>query len=170
MRSASEIPDELLTVSLKLAAYAQRAQCHSASREYDAALADLDQAIRLLPTNPKLFHLRAIIHNEAGDADGELADLRRAAQIAPDNKYYTTMVEETVKVQARAKQSQWISAAAAIGLVVTGAIVVDMLSGDNNGFNGNPPLFEPYRYHSYPMGGTKQQVDQWWREEKYGSY
>jgi tetratricopeptide (TPR) repeat protein len=100
MRDVTSIPDELLAISLKAAAYAQRGQCHSENRNEDAAIADLDQAMRFLPTDPKLFHLRAVV--QEGRPDAKLADLRRAAQLAEQGKAessknaadYNTAIEE----------------------------------------------------------------------------
>jgi len=138
-RNVSDVPDELLSVSLKAAAYAQRAQCNTEKGEYDAAMTDLGQAIRVLPTEPKLFHLRALVHSKAKRPDADLADLRRAAQLAPGDKHYAKMVEETLKDRARIKGSElsfWEKAVLAMGTAIVLEAGIEMLSGDNRSSTG----------------------------------
>jgi tetratricopeptide (TPR) repeat protein len=82
MRSVERVPDELVAISLKVAALAQRAQCYCEKGRQDSALADSDQVVRTLPTDPRVFRLRAFVHNQAGNRAAEQADLRRAIQLA----------------------------------------------------------------------------------------
>jgi len=82
MQSVERVPDELVAISLKTAALAQRAQCYSEKGLHDSALADSDQVVRALPTDPRVFRLRAFVHNQAGSRAAEQADLRRAIHLA----------------------------------------------------------------------------------------
>ena len=128
------MPQDLVATSLKAAALAQRAQVYCDEGQYQSALADSDQVIRALPTDPKVFHLRAHVDNKAGDAAGALADLRRAAQLVPGDKYYAHMVEETLKDQARIKGSElsfWEKASLAMGTAMVVEAGIEMLGGDS---------------------------------------
>ena len=65
--------------------------------------------------------MRAVLQESP---DAKLADLRRAAQLAGGNKYYTNMVEATLKQQAHSKElTFWEKAAlgmGAVGLIAVG--------------------------------------------------
>jgi tetratricopeptide (TPR) repeat protein len=139
MHSVEKVPQDLVATSLKAAALAERAQVYCDQGQYQSALADTDQLIRALPTDPKVFHLRAHVDNKAGDAAGALADLRRAAQLAPGDTYYAHMVEETLKDQARIKGSElsfWEKAVLAMGTAIVVEAGIEMLSGDNRSSTG----------------------------------
>jgi tetratricopeptide (TPR) repeat protein len=55
-----------------------------ATGRYDAALTEIDAAIRLQPLNPEAYHNRAVIHERKGDVRAAIADYRTAVRYRPD--------------------------------------------------------------------------------------
>jgi tetratricopeptide (TPR) repeat protein len=53
---------------------------------FDGALADMDRAVALAPSDWFGFYYRALLQRDRGDYDGATADLYRAAKLAPDEK------------------------------------------------------------------------------------
>jgi len=51
---------------------------------YDAALREIDAAIRLQPLNPEAYHNRAVIHERKGNVPAAVADYRTAVRYRPD--------------------------------------------------------------------------------------
>jgi tetratricopeptide (TPR) repeat protein len=71
-------------------AHVSRAQLYALAFRYDEALADMDAAIELDPTNPELYVLRGQITLYLYEWDRALADYNRAIELDPDyaDAYY----------------------------------------------------------------------------------
>ncbi|MHA6205983.1 aspartyl protease family protein [Dyella soli] len=65
--------------------YALAGQAHLSRGESRAAVADLDQAIRLEPNQAAYYAARARAHEEDGQADAALADLDKSLELDPKN-------------------------------------------------------------------------------------
>jgi tetratricopeptide (TPR) repeat protein len=68
-----------------VAGWAGRAELAYARGEHDAALADLDRALKLAETAELLFN-RSVVHQALGRPGEARRDLLRAAELAPDDK------------------------------------------------------------------------------------
>jgi tetratricopeptide (TPR) repeat protein len=68
----------------KLAAYNNRAHAYLAKRDYDRAMADSGQALRLDPRNVTAYNYRCWALNGKGDHDRAIADCGEAIRIAPE--------------------------------------------------------------------------------------
>jgi tetratricopeptide (TPR) repeat protein len=64
-------------------AYVVSARGHSASGEYDQAIADESHAIELAPNFPEAYHARAFDRAYRGDLKGGRGDLAHAIELAP---------------------------------------------------------------------------------------
>jgi lipoprotein NlpI len=62
-----------------------RGSAHFGKGDFDAAIADFDQAIRLYPNYKYAFISRCAVHNIKGDFDRAIADCDRAAQLDPED-------------------------------------------------------------------------------------
>lgn len=62
----------------------KRAELHSLTSNYDAAIIDLSAAIELDPQNPELYTLRGQIYRNIYEWDKSLEDFNRAVELAPD--------------------------------------------------------------------------------------
>src|SRR5262249_40479014 len=62
-------------------AYRYRTDARINRKEYDLALADAEEVIRLAPKSPSAFSNRASIYRAMNDTDGELADLSTAIDV-----------------------------------------------------------------------------------------
>jgi regulator of sirC expression with transglutaminase-like and TPR domain len=63
--------------------YSNRGLEYSQDRQYDRALSDYDQAIKLNPAEPLSYSNRAVAWHQKGDFDRALADLDKAVQLSP---------------------------------------------------------------------------------------
>ena len=66
-------------------AYTNRGSVYDYLRDFDHALADLDEAIRLDPDSLAAYQNRAASYRNTGQLDRALADLNRAAELAPND-------------------------------------------------------------------------------------
>lgn len=66
-------------------AYGNRGRALSLLKQYDRALADLDDAIRMEPHYPIAFSARAQIRALKNDRNGAIADFTRAIELEPDS-------------------------------------------------------------------------------------
>ena len=58
-------------------------------KDYDTALADLNQAIELAPDQPETWNLRGIVNGRKKNYDKAIQDYTRAIQLAPKGVYYS---------------------------------------------------------------------------------
>lgn len=65
-------------------AYAGRAGGYKAKGEYDKALADIDEAIKLQPGFGELFYNRGVINAAAGRSEEAMKDYNEALRLKPD--------------------------------------------------------------------------------------
>jgi tetratricopeptide (TPR) repeat protein len=61
-------------------------QAHTKSREFAAAIAEMDKLLRLLPDNRMLFLDRGNLHFENGKADAAIADYTKAISLDPSKE------------------------------------------------------------------------------------
>src|SRR6266487_3402511 len=66
------------------AVYLGRADAYVRKGDYDRALADYDEAIKLAPGTAIAFALRGEVHAKRGDYDGAIADYERAIEREPN--------------------------------------------------------------------------------------
>jgi tetratricopeptide (TPR) repeat protein len=66
-------------------AYTNRGSVYDYLRDFDHALADLDEAIRLDPDSIAAYQNRAASYRNTGRLDRALADLNRVAELAPND-------------------------------------------------------------------------------------
>ncbi len=80
--AAADIPDLNRLLSH---GYSARAAVHFKLGDLDAALADLDSALRLFADNSEALHLRGLVHQRRGDQPQAEVDLHLAAHLGwPD--------------------------------------------------------------------------------------
>ena len=65
--------------------FAARGNHRRKAGDQKGAMADFDEAIRLMPKDPQLYAMRAEFHAELGHAAKADADLKRAAQLRAKN-------------------------------------------------------------------------------------
>ena len=66
-------------------AYGHRGRCYVNKREYDKAIADLDEATRLDPKSDFAYYNRALAHHEKGADDQAIADFGKYIGLKPDD-------------------------------------------------------------------------------------
>ena len=66
-------------------AYFNRGEAYAEAGDLDAALADYDWAIRLLPGYAEAYRNRGLVLGRKGDYQGAIADYRRALDLRPDD-------------------------------------------------------------------------------------
>src|SRR5262249_25818350 len=72
-------------------AYTSRGLAYAAKREYDRAITDYDQAIRLNPTNVQAYHNRGVAYYEKNAYDRAIADFDEAIRLNPkSSSVYTS--------------------------------------------------------------------------------
>jgi tetratricopeptide (TPR) repeat protein len=71
------------TASIR-AVYLSRADAYVRKADYDRALADYDEVIKLAPHTAIAFALRGEVHAKRGDYDGAIADYERAIELEPN--------------------------------------------------------------------------------------
>jgi Tfp pilus assembly protein PilF len=74
---------ELIQVSAKGDYYLERALAYLKKGAYEPALADLTEAIRLDPSEPKAYQRRGIAHLAKGEPDAAIADFNRVIEEMP---------------------------------------------------------------------------------------
>lgn len=62
-----------------------RSELKAIDRDTVGAYADLEEAIRLCPTNPEIYNSRAGLYSQQGRYDESEADLRKVLELEPDN-------------------------------------------------------------------------------------
>jgi len=65
-------------------AYNNRGVAYRLKGEYERAIEDLNEAIRLRPNSPSEFNNRGVAHRNKGDLDHALADYDSAIRLKPD--------------------------------------------------------------------------------------
>jgi tetratricopeptide (TPR) repeat protein len=65
-------------------AYFQRGLAYGKIKNYDAAIADYSQGIKLVPADPRLWHNRALVYVDKGLPDQAMADYDEAIRLKPD--------------------------------------------------------------------------------------
>ena len=60
-----------------------RANAKERKRDYDGAIADCTQAIKLSPKDAGGYHCRGLMKQKKGDIKGAEADFARGKQLAP---------------------------------------------------------------------------------------
>ncbi len=68
-------------------AYANRCQAQETAQQYDAAIADCSESLRLDPDNARVLNLRGFAYFAKGDADSALADYGSVLRLDPTNAY-----------------------------------------------------------------------------------
>lgn len=76
-------------VKNRASAYVYRALAYFFGRDFDRAIADLDEAIALDPNDAKTYNNRAAVYHEKGEVERAIADLTKAIEIAPSAVYIT---------------------------------------------------------------------------------
>ena len=84
-RDASPSADSQPGAASDAAGFARRGAASDARQDYGAALADLDRACELAPTESSYFYQRGLVHWHKGQQDLALADLDRAIELKNDN-------------------------------------------------------------------------------------
>jgi tetratricopeptide (TPR) repeat protein len=64
--------------------FLSRADAYVRKTDYDRALADYDEVIKLAPDTAIAFALRGVVHAKRGDYDGAIADYERAIDLEPN--------------------------------------------------------------------------------------
>ena len=82
---AAAPPGELEAQPKDAEDFARRGQVYAARHDLDHALADLDQAVTLAPTEPRYLHERALIHLEKKQPFLAMGDLDQALKLKPDD-------------------------------------------------------------------------------------
>ena len=75
-------------------AYAVRGQMYADHGEFDGALADLNEAVHLDPTDSDAYAFRAVVYEVTDRTDRAMADADTALDLDPDHK-------EAVEVKER---------------------------------------------------------------------
>ena len=84
--------------------------------EYDAALAELAIAIRLLPNSSRVFELRGYIGQRQGKNDAYLDDLKRAVELDPRNSFLLYQYSEALLYSRRYPEAA-LAADSAVAIV-----------------------------------------------------
>ena len=64
-------------------AFALRGNAYREKGEFDLAIADYTEVIRLTPSLPQGYHDRGVAHRLKGDREHAIADFQQAVRIAP---------------------------------------------------------------------------------------
>lgn len=67
--------------------YYNRALAWLAKHDFERALRDLDEAVRLSPQDAESYNLRAIVHSGLGDQERAIADSERAIELGHPNAW-----------------------------------------------------------------------------------
>jgi len=78
-----------LTTQQLAAIHYQRGLQYSGLRQYDRAIADLSQVIRLVADSVDAYSVRAQVHVNAGNLDNAVADYDQVIRLKPDSDSYT---------------------------------------------------------------------------------
>ena len=96
--SDGQLQDSILTINLLLsradlapdfraACLGERAQVYSFMEDYDNALADLHEAVRLTPLNPQVYGFSTVVLSNAGRYEEALEAIRHSLALIPDNAW-----------------------------------------------------------------------------------
>jgi tetratricopeptide (TPR) repeat protein len=69
----------------RVVSHANRATAYHDKGDYDQAIADYDEAIRLDPSDAEVFNSRGVAHHHKGDYDQAIADYSEAIRLDPKN-------------------------------------------------------------------------------------
>ena len=76
--------NQVIGLSPSALAYSGRGDAYVEKGDFDHAIADYDQAIKLDPDYPNAYHNRGMIHLIRGDYDAAMADCNQAIKLNPD--------------------------------------------------------------------------------------
>jgi len=76
-----------LTVEQRARAYTNRGEAYDQQGDFDKAMADLDQSIRLYPKDTDAYHDRGNAHNDRGEYDAAIADFDQALRLDPKSAW-----------------------------------------------------------------------------------
>ena len=76
--------NRIIALSPSALAYSGRGDAYLEKGDFDGALADFDQAIKVDPRYPNAYHNRAIIHLSRGEYDAAMADCNEAIKLNPN--------------------------------------------------------------------------------------
>lgn len=79
------ITDKTETAKNRSIAFYQRGRVYQFKRDYDHAIADYSEAIKLNPKYAEALYFRGGVHDKQGDYDDALIDLKQAVTLAPSN-------------------------------------------------------------------------------------
>jgi serine/threonine protein kinase/tetratricopeptide (TPR) repeat protein/DNA-binding beta-propeller fold protein YncE len=100
-------------INPKLFAYRQLADAHKGLKQWDKALADYNEAMRVNPEDPNLYVDRGNVHQLLKDWDKASQDYRRALEIEPDYRgCWLRLVDTEFARGASAERTQTVVAEA----------------------------------------------------------
>ncbi len=79
-------------------AYINRGNLKAEQNNFDEAISDYTEAIKLDPTNVQAYKFRAIVKNNKEDYEGALADYQSAYKLEPDSKVILNSLVYTYKL------------------------------------------------------------------------
>jgi len=82
-------------------AYRNRANLYFNKHDWDKAIADYTQAIRLDPNDDEKYNDRGAAYYNKGDFDSAIADFESALRINPNNSYTKKALEEAKRRRGR---------------------------------------------------------------------
>ena len=80
---ARVIADDVETAANRAVAYENRGNANYSKKDYDRAIADYNEAIRLDPKYPAVFNDRGLAYSVKGDYDRAIADYSEAIRLDP---------------------------------------------------------------------------------------
>lgn len=76
---------ECLKVTQAIMCYKNRGITYGFKKQYQLALADFDQVIKINPKSAETFSTRGLLRMETGDIFGALSDVEKAVELEPEN-------------------------------------------------------------------------------------
>lgn len=94
------LPSRLLATSKEVSDLVGTAMDKANARNFSAAYADFDKAIKLEPQNAFVFGMRGVAKQIEGDFNGSIADFRKSLQITPITltRFYYTIALRRMKL------------------------------------------------------------------------